>query len=218
MKLRQHIEIGKLVYDELSTHVEIEPCKRSLLKIPFLLGNIAPDLNCVYPAHRLSTTEKRFYKRLKITAATDSILCRSFILGVITHYICDYFCYAHNNESLGVKHKKYESNLWNYYKAHVDELNRTPNKLKTAWIVNKQVSIDNNCVDSCLGVKEQCDMILEQLKRMNNEYVAHTDVNKRNNWEQAEKQLKYDLQYIIFMAKNIDRLIMEPFRCIVLTA
>lgn len=215
MKLKQHIEIGRVVYKELSEQMVIEPEKRVLLKIPFLIGNIAPDINCVYPAHRLNTTEKRFYKKLKFTASTDSLLMKSFILGIITHYICDYFCYAHNNESLGVKHKKYETNLWNYYKAHLSELEETPNKIRKLWIKNKRISIDNNCVSTSLSTEDQCKMIFEQLKRMNTEYMQHTEVSKRFNWEHAERQLRYDMQYIIFMAKNIDSLIMEPFRCLV---
>lgn len=215
MKLKQHIAIGKLVFDEIVSS-GIEPDRYKLMKTPFLIGNIAPDLNCVYPAHRLVTTEHRFYKRLKVSASTEFIMLKSFTLGVITHYICDYFCYAHNNESVGVKHKKYETNLWNYYNAHLRELEETPVRILNEWKKNKELSIENNLDNNELRVEEQCQIILEQIKRMNDEYMQHTQVDKRKNWEQLESQLKYDMQYIIFMASHIDMLIMDPFRCMVL--
>lgn len=217
MKLKQHIEIGKLVYKQIKAY-EVEPNRNKIKKIPFLLGTIAPDLNCVYPAHRLSTTEKRFYKRLKISASTEIATLKSFTLGVITHYICDYFCYAHNNESLGAKHKKYETNLWNYYIAHLDELESTPSRIRREWKINKEKSINNSFTDNELSIEEQCNIILEQIKLMNKEYKENTVVDRRKNWEQFESQLKYDLQYIIFMASHIDMLVIEPFRCIVLDA
>ncbi|WP_337961141.1 zinc dependent phospholipase C family protein [Caloramator sp. mosi_1] len=38
-------------------------------------------------------------------------------LGVITHFLCDYFCYAHNNKNLNpiLLHLKYEKELHNVF-------------------------------------------------------------------------------------------------------
>lgn len=116
MKLAHHIQVAGHAYESNNLR------ERGVLKAAFLFGSIAPDLNCVYPAHRLSTTEKRFMTRLLFVKKFRNTVLRSFVMGIITHYICDYFCFAHNHETLGLPHKKYETGLYQEFKRIQDRL------------------------------------------------------------------------------------------------
>jgi hypothetical protein len=217
MKLKQHIEIGNYILD----NTDDDKFKEfGLARKAYLLGCIAPDLNCVYPAHRLKTTENRFFKRLKLIANSHNSIIKSFTLGVITHYICDYFCYAHNIESLGLPHKKYETNLYNYYEKHCDELcSASSDWLLNIWSDNKEKSIDK-CVDKSndsliMTTEIQCNLILEQVKLMNKEYL--TECYSRVDWINKKEQMNMDLTYTLFMAEHIVNMILEPFRCLIST-
>jgi hypothetical protein len=209
MKLKQHINIGRYIIDnDIKDEFKVN-------KIAYLLGNIAPDLNCVYPAHRLTTTEKRFYKRLKIVEKSNVTFIRSFTLGVITHYVCDYFCCAHNNESLGIPHKRYEKNLYNYYESHLDELRESKDRLTYRWMRAKKKS-QNDCLKSReMSDNNHCDFVLEQVKLMNEDYLKHTNLDRSSDWVDKKWQMQRDMEYAIFMSEHIITLIIEPFKCIV---
>ena len=207
MKLKQHLDVGKYILDNLDSKYEIN-------KQAYLFGNIAPDLNCVYPAHRLKTTENRFYKRLQIVDNTSFNTIKSFTLGVITHYICDYFCYAHNIESIGIVHKKYETNLYNYYESHLNEILEDREQLKDVWKYNKLKSKNQIIKNNTIDVESHCKLILEQIKNMNTEYLKHIYKSEDNSWAYKNQQMKVDLEYAMFMVENITALILEPFKCL----
>ena len=67
----------------------------------FLLGTIAPDLllTCYFIPHKYEKTEPFLYQITKKAATMNnySPAISSFIHGVITHFICDYFCYPHSS-------------------------------------------------------------------------------------------------------------------------
>lgn len=206
MKFKQHIEVGKYLYEQLEKDNKIN-------RIAYLFGNVAPDLNCVYPAHRLRTTEKRFYKRLVRIDNTHFNILKSFTLGVVTHYICDYFCYAHSIESLGIKHKIYETNLYNYYNMHLQEIQDTKNRLRDAWKSSELHNKYMNSIDDELTSKQHCDMILEQVKIMNKLYMDKSEGSLDENWMYLSEQMKRDLEYASFMTESILRLILQPYAC-----
>ena len=206
MKFKQHIEVGKYLYEQLEKDNKIN-------RIAYLFGNVAPDLNCVYPAHRLRTTEKRFYKRLVRIDNTHFNILKSFTLGVVTHYICDYFCYAHSIESLGIKHKIYETNLYNYYNMHLQEIQDTKNRLRDAWKSSELHNKYMNSIDDELTSKQHCDMILEQVKIMNKLYMDKSEGSLDKNWMYLSEQMKRDLEYASFMTESILRLILQPYTC-----
>lgn len=209
MKLKQHLEIGNAVLQsDVLDMVNIN-------STAFLLGNIAPDLNCVYPAHRLKTTEKRFYKRLRIAEKSEISVVKSFMLGIVTHYICDYFCYAHNIESLGVPHKKYERNLYNYYEAHIDEVNAEHKNLEEIWVKAKAGSIKKYLGDGCMDTDLHCEFIVNQIKYMNDKYMNSSNDSEKVDWTSNSSQIKKDLEYTAFMIRHILTLTVEPFKCFV---
>jgi hypothetical protein len=210
MKFKQHIEMGKSILSSLNQQ---EVSNFGINRVAYLLGNVAPDLNCIYPAHRLSTTEKRFYKRLKLLNNAESKLLKSFELGIVTHYICDYFCCAHNNKSSGIKHKKYETNLYSYYDKHRDNLGENNKELVQAWTRNKIKNITNIIDNNTITAKNLSKLILEQVKQMNNNYTKYSEINKDKGWENKVKQMQKDMEYTIFMTRHITRMIIEPTTC-----
>lgn len=206
MKLRQHWEVGKYILETTDLGVN---------KTAYLLGNIAPDLNCIYPAHRVKTTEKRFYKRLLRIDNTSINMLRSFTLGVVTHYVCDYFCYAHNMESIGLRHKEYETNLYKYYKSHKDEIYEHNNLLKEIWEQHIEKCREDVVRDNELTTSEHCEFILEQVKLMNATYMNKVNKELSDGWTVRKKQMHMDMEYATFMVEKITDLILEPVRCLV---
>lgn len=148
------------------------------------------------PPHRLVNTEKRFYNKLLRLSNTSNNLIKSFTLGVITHYICDYFCYAHNIKSLGIKHRKYENNLFKYYKEHINELENSYENIKDVLKENTQKILLNN-------KDKHFDLILEQIKYMNNYYMKKAGTLIDNNWIYKLTQLQLDNQFSTFMVEYV---------------
>ena len=114
MKLLQHIGVAKIVLDKVIKKDKTYKMNRTL----FYLGSILPDLNCVYPAHRITETQHRVIDKIKYIDTSSSYLLKSVQYGIVTHYVCDYFCFAHSIESLGAPHIKYEKQLFGFYKKH----------------------------------------------------------------------------------------------------
>ena len=115
----------------------------------YLFGSIAPDLNCIYPAHSITATIKRFRKKLNRVNKSESTIIKSFTLGVIMHYICDYFCYAHNRRMPDPKHSIYERLLKKHIKNHEEQLGEVPDSLINQWNeikihVTEEFSPDSN--------------------------------------------------------------------------
>jgi len=63
----------------------------------FLFGNIFPDLIHSYIWCRHEYHNSRGYIRKKIENLKKRPFFFSFQLGIVTHYICDYFCYPHSS-------------------------------------------------------------------------------------------------------------------------
>ena len=90
MRLEIHHKIGKTICSELK-----ELGFRINEKL-FLLGNIFPDLIQSYIWCRHEYQHSREYVKRKLEMLKKRPMLFSFHLGVLTHYICDYFCYPHS--------------------------------------------------------------------------------------------------------------------------
>lgn len=209
MKLKQHLDIGnKVLNDNIIKTFNVN-------RIAYLFGTIAPDLNCIYPAHRLKTTEDRFYKRLRRVDKASTDLVKSFTLGVITHYICDYFCFAHNIESLGIPHREYESNLYKHYESHLSEMTDSYDNLLNHWLHFKQESQEKCLVDNSLNSEAHADFIMNQLKNMNELYMSSASLSKKDDWTTKVEQMQKDIEYATFMIEHLLGMVLEPFKCVV---
>jgi len=86
-----------------------------LRKRVYLLGNLAPDLigSYLFRQHSYITCGARLRKLLRRlfdgNIARSSLLF-SFYTGVMSHYVCDFLCYAHTAAFVGGvrEHYKYE--------------------------------------------------------------------------------------------------------------
>jgi hypothetical protein len=85
----------------------------------FAYGNIKPDLapGMIIPFHKIDCSLNELGERVEELFSTDegAISAKSFIvkLGVITHFISDYFCSAHSGFYKGkpVRHWLYETRM-----------------------------------------------------------------------------------------------------------
>ena len=119
MRLVIHHKIGQHVCSELK-----ELGCRINEKL-FLLGNLFPDLIHSYLWCRHEYQHSREFIRKKLNMLNERPKLFSFHLGVLTHYICDYFCYPHSfcyDKGL-VQHILYEIRQKapkNYYKTKLN--------------------------------------------------------------------------------------------------
>ena len=90
MRMEIHHKIGKKVY------VELKELGFQIHKKLFLLGNLFPDLIQSYIWRRHEYTHSREYVCKKLDKLKKRPRLFSFHLGVLAHYICDYFCYPHS--------------------------------------------------------------------------------------------------------------------------
>ena len=90
MRLKIHHEIGKKVCGEL------KELGYQIHEKQFLLGNSFPDLIHSYLWCRHEYQHSKEFIRKKLDMLKKRPVLFSFHLGVLTHYICDYFCYPHS--------------------------------------------------------------------------------------------------------------------------
>ena len=91
MRLAIHYQIGQKVCDELEAN------GRRVNKILFLFGNFYPDLIHSYLWCKHEYQHSREYIRKKIEKLRNRPFLFSFHLGILAHYISDYFCYPHSS-------------------------------------------------------------------------------------------------------------------------
>lgn len=216
MKLVHHIKIAKIIADKLE-----ENNKKEYLinRSAFYIGSIIPDINCIYPAHRLNTTKDRMLKRIESVdnASRDGII-RSFQLGIITHYVCDYFCYAHSNETIGMIHKKYEKELYNFFEIHKDLFVKGEGKEELVVKWDEALNIIREKLFSLtdtMTIESHASMVMEQIEVLNRDYMMNSQGIRRDRlWVVDKEQCERDLEYTIFMCENILKIIMNPMKCV----
>ena len=177
MNIRSHIMMGNLLYDCLLKTSNV-PLKRSL----FVFGNIRPD---IYPGiwadghtkdNFLGFVKSEFEQISKINLARseEDALSYSLRLGVLCHYMTDFFCYPHNADfGKGiVAHYIYEKKLCHYLHKRSDMLRKT-NVFKTEYgFINAQE-------------------MAEQIEHMHKDYMEN-----RTYWG-------YDISYAVEICLNV---------------
>jgi len=126
MRLAIHHRIGKKVCGELK-----ELGFRVNEKL-FYFGNLYPDLIHSYLWRKHEYLHSREYIRKKIEKLKKRPRFFSFHLGIITHYICDYFCYPHS----GV----YNKGLFHHFLY--ERRQKVPRKLYKTKLTIKDFSIE----------------------------------------------------------------------------
>lgn len=79
-----------------------------------MIGSLLPDFNPTTQPHRTQNLLDRINNNYKALDLDENNFVKSIRFGVMLHYICDYYCYAHNYNleiSHGIKHMEYEVQL-----------------------------------------------------------------------------------------------------------
>ncbi|MGV3150941.1 zinc dependent phospholipase C family protein [Sarcina ventriculi] len=187
MDPRTHVIIAKKIYNAL------DPQKKSIIKKKnFIYGNIKPDLVSKYKLRKHYRKEsyevilEKIEKLSKINSL-DEIQKKKYFcnfsqeLGVICHFICDFFCVPHD-ERWEFKHSMF------IHIAYEKKLNFIAKK----YSFEKNIDINLNSFDD---VKDFLSAIYEDYKK--DEYL---DTYKRD--------LKYSYNIcLIIISKILDEMI-----------
>lgn len=165
---RVHLMIAKELIDENTRKID---------KMAYLFGSIAPDINCIYPMHTYNKTKKRFKRKFRRFIRSRHSVIRSFTAGVLTHYICDYFCYAHNREKVDVWHAMYERNMEKYIS-------------RDSQIPMREIHI-------------RIDELLENLMYIHQDYLRTVGEKVNKQWYKSEDIVSTDLKYAICMSRVV---------------
>jgi hypothetical protein len=85
----------------------------ALRRLPFVLGNLAPDLyfSFIFRRHEYEcsiVSVKKAILRLYGGRFDPCSALFAYFMGVVSHYVCDYFCYSHS--------PSFRGNLWDHIK------------------------------------------------------------------------------------------------------
>jgi len=185
MNFLTHIMISKRLYRYLSKEMYLD-------KFAFLYGNIKPDLSpqCLRNPHMLEN-----YLLIvsndsnRLIGNTSSVKEFSADLGVVCHYICDFFCYCHLNSRLYHKlagHFFYELRL---HLAYCSLLIRQ--KSKKEFTAKSKIAVHSCCRYPGRSV---ASMVMEMRK----EYAA----GRRT----LQKDIEYALLASFWACQQISRL------------
>lgn len=212
-----HIKIAQKTLSEIEKHIDWKINKNA-----YIIGSIIPDLNCAFPTHTINNTLNRFRKKLLKIDNTESSFIKSFTLGVITHYICDYFCYAHNLSFPDPKHAIYERVMRFHIEQHERALEHWGNDLVVQWkhIKGHTLSImkENNNIDNVHNTvlkiqadsRDHVEYIIDVVKDMHKKYIAQTKNLDSPYWCRSLQKIQLDIDYATFMCEKIALLILAP--------
>ena len=145
MRIEIHHMIGKKVCAEL------KELGCQIHEKLFLIGNLFPDLIHSYIWCRHEYLYSREYIRRKLEKLKKRPKLFSFHLGVLAHYICDYFCYPHSAgyDKGFIHHISYEIRQKipeKHYKTNLDIKAFTIEELDkyVKWYDNSRASFDDD--------------------------------------------------------------------------
>lgn len=126
MNFKSHIIMGNILCETLQTRLNI-PLNRS----EFIYGNVRPD---IYPGFIARHTKDKFFAYVKseiaelaqvnLAKSVNDDKSYSFRLGILCHYLTDFFCYPHNGcfHKSVLAHYIYEKRLCRFLKGRTDTL------------------------------------------------------------------------------------------------
>jgi hypothetical protein len=184
MRKKSHISLAQYLinskeFQELLNH-----------KKSFYIGSILPDCvptfitrrHCIEDTFEILKEEiKKITDNYDVDKGITRYYCRH--LGVITHYVADYFTFPHNEIFTGtiLEHCNYEKDLKFALKAYVK---------------SDMIKHNTEEVDSFRTVDEICDFI----KKMHKEYLN------------ALKAIKIDCMYIVDLCYRVVNAILKIFQ------
>lgn len=212
-----HVKIASETLNNIQSKIDWKINKKA-----FLIGSVLPDINFVFPTHTIAHTLKRFKKKLTRIDKTESNMIKSITLGVVTHYICDYFCYAHNLKSPDPKHALYENYMHSHIKKHENNLAHWSDEVIYQWE-------DIKChITECIKQNNKKDLtedilgkihtdginhiqyIVEAVSDMHKDYLEQTKELDTEKWYNSLNKIELDIEYATFMCEKIALWILNP--------
>ncbi len=167
MKSTSHFAMGHLLYASLQARGIY------LNRIAFAYGNIAPDYapQLLFPAHFgkvCSRAVDEIARELSEFSLDESGRVNaeySKQLGIMCHFICDYFCFAHNKGFSGGlrQHSAYENRLDLY-------LRRCCAKLFDKEVSPAVAFLDLDAKKD-VPLSDSADILIEDMEKHKNEYL-----------------------------------------------
>lgn len=127
MNTIMHIEYSNILYNLITKRIDVK-----LDKYYFTKGNIIPDFKPKYikTSHSFNQDNNRIFNKIINLYNIYEIKSKremevySENLGIILHYLTDFFCYAHSSKFNGntFNHFIYEAQLWIYFKNNYDKI------------------------------------------------------------------------------------------------
>ena len=183
MKKKSHLSLARYLIDNMHNE-DLEKHRRT-----FLIGNIWPDCipSFITKRHTIDETFDLLKKEIiEITENHDwsKGITRSFCrhLGIITHYVADYFTLPHNTIFTGTmkEHIKYEFKLMDKLEAYLNS-GEADHFLEHT---NNFYSVEHIC---------------EFIKEMHSKYIN------------AIKKISIDCQYIVELCVHVVKAILQIF-------
>jgi hypothetical protein len=105
--LSNHYRMAEKIYTRLQRN------GMRLRRFPFILGNLVPDLcfSFIFRRHEYDCSivpVRKTIRRLYEGRFDPCSALFAYFMGIVSHYICDYFCYSHS--------PAFRGNLWDHIK------------------------------------------------------------------------------------------------------
>lgn len=181
MRKKSHISLARYLIKSMNIN-ELFDHKKA-----FYFGSILPDCTPSFITRKHSIDEtfdilKNEIEKITVDYDIDKGIGRYYCrhLGIITHYVADYFTFPHNNIFTGnlKEHCSYEKNLKNQLKEYVN---------------SEEARRDREHVKSLKTADEICTFI----ERMHEQYI------------EAKKQLKVDCTYIVELCHTVVDVVLQ---------
>lgn len=131
-------KVYEAIYEEFHIRVDIEGLKN---------GSVEPDKypKKLFMKHKMKVSFHFIKEKIDEISGMEFPLSKedverfSFNLGIIIHFISDYFCQAHNDKIYNniIKHLLYETNLEKYFLRRINTFNPKFENKKTGWNCEK---------------------------------------------------------------------------------
>lgn len=180
---KSHISLARYIVDNMDVQ-DMQEHKKA-----FYLGSILPDCmpSFLVRKHRMDETFDVLKKEMKkvvedydVDKGIGTYFCRH--LGVITHYLADYFTFTHNEHFTGTvkEHLAYEKKLKREFREYVQSDEAKQNRVQT---------------ERFRGIDDLC----EYIKNVHNEYLC------------AISKIKRDCRYIVSLVYRVIDAILQFF-------
>jgi len=143
MNFKSHLMMGKVLYEYLQKRLNVP-----LNRFEFVYGNVRPD---IFPGFLATPHTKEYFyeyvkseleeiEKINLIQSVDDDKTYSLRLGIICHYITDFFCYPHNTDfhKGTLAHCVYEKKLYWYMKQRVNLFENIENLEKAGVLVGAQ--------------------------------------------------------------------------------